>query len=115
MADKTKQESLQSGQTYSYDNPYFEWSGAKVNEPKAEIIGYFVTFDNKQHSHLYPSISMVFIEKNSYSPKEHGLILEKGKTYKLFVQTVTNGQAAPLGLDQSAQKSTTAIFEYKYK
>lgn len=109
-ADSTKQIKLQSGQAYSYDNPYFEWSGAKTNEPKTKITSYLVSF-GKKHSPSNPSAS---VKKPSFSPKEHGITLQKGETYKLFVQTVTKGQAS-LGFDRQAKVSAVAIFEYKYQ
>lgn len=110
-SDSTKAVELSSGQVYSYPNPYFEWSGAQVNEPGVEIRGYLVSF-GEEHRPRRPTAR---VTGNSFSPNEYGLTLEKGQTYKLFVQTNTNSERAPLGMDLGANKPAVAIFEYIYQ
>lgn len=108
-ADSTKRQTLTSEQAYSYPNPYFEWSGSRVNEPGANILGYMVVFGETYD----PNSSIVLLD-NHFSPQSHGITLEKGKTYSLYVHTITNGKAS-LGIDPDKPNYVTQLFSYTYQ
>jgi len=108
-SNNKKENLLENKSGYSYVSPYFEW-----DEPKQKnginVNGYIVYFGTKQNQ--YPSFGeseTVYV--NSYSPK---FDLEKGKTYYLRIQTLSDSKA-PVGYDQQNNEPSKLYFEYHYE
>lgn len=89
---------LESGQSYPYDEITFTWKGAQAREPNTEIIGYFVYFgpqytnipfpEKGYENHVMYSQPLITTVEPSYTAKN----LEKGVTYYLYVRAKTNSQ-----------------------
>lgn len=117
---------LTSGRSYKYPELTFTWSGDRAVEPGVKIIGYYVYFGVKNteipfphknyESSASPQNKGVFVKNNSYTAKD----LEKGQTYYLYVQTVTNSENPyyKLGVEQVGYMQTLPakkLFVYKYE
>ena len=117
-ADETKRVELESGQAYSYENPYFEWSGAEVNEPGAEVNAYMVYFGTKVNESNLKDFSVISegkrVQTNSFSPNDYSLNLTQGQTYYLLIQAVSNGRAM-FGSDRDLKAPSRIYFKYQYE
>ncbi len=118
-ADQTKVEELQTGNAYSYENPYFEWDRGVVNDPGAVIDAYMVYFgenldENDLQTTFYALPNGVLVRDNHFSPLEHGIYLQQGKTYYLLVQAFSNGKAQA-GFDRELNVPSRIYFTYIYQ
>lgn len=108
-SNNKKENELKNKSRYSSVSPYFEW-----DEPNQKnginVSGYIVYFGTKQNQ--YPSFGeSETVYTNSYSPK---FDLEKGKTYYLRIQTLSDSKA-PVGYDSQNNEPSKLYFEYQYE
>ncbi|OGD63215.1 hypothetical protein A2160_05470 [Candidatus Beckwithbacteria bacterium RBG_13_42_9] len=119
---------LISEQPSDCPEPKFSFSGAEAKEPGTQIEGYYIYFGENNNTTPFPEGG----SDKAVSPRKMGTFqaetdfipqnLEKGKTYYLFVQTVTNSnnENYKFGADivDKAQYSTrpaNILFTYIYE